>query len=211
MRRLTISGCVLFVMAFAAWAMARPPVPLDRPTPPPCAADGICYPNVNEWGVYETRWRRWPGQELVPTPAKPTPAERLGTELPPFETPSPEHEDEQAPPASTKKPAAAPTAEPTGEAPNPEGFETPTVPTTPTAPASPSTPSYEPSPLTPPAGPTTDLDPPPAPPFATSVVIQSGSTAPSPVPTRMRPDTVGPLRQSDPPPAAPWAFRSASL
>ena len=197
MRRLTMSYSVLVVLVCAAWAPAGPPLPIDRPTPPPCAADGICYPNVNEWGYYPGRWRRWPGYELVPTPAEPAPAERMGPDLAPFEVPSPEKEDERAPPASTKKEAAAPAAEPDGAAPASEGLDTPT------------TPSY-PSPLTPSAEPTTELDPPPAPPFAMTSAMRSSAAALR-VPADQRPRGPRAAPATDPPPAMPWASHSASL
>ena len=35
----------------ASLAMGRAPL-IDPPTPPPCAADGTCYPNTGEWGYY---------------------------------------------------------------------------------------------------------------------------------------------------------------
>ena len=198
MKRLTMSCSLLVVLVCAAGAMAGPPVPIDRPTPPPCAADGICYPNTGEWGFYPGRWRRWPGHELMPTPVEPTPAERLGPDLSPYETPTPEKEDEQAPPASTKKPAPESTVEPGAAAPESDGTDAPM------------TPSYEPSPLTPPAEPTTDLDPPPTPPFAMSSAIRSQAAA-SRVPTDPRPGAARPASASDPPPTLPWTYHSASL
>jgi hypothetical protein len=73
--------------------------PLDRPTPPPCCADGICYPKPDTWGNYQTRWRRWPAEELEPTPA--AGAKQPGKELPgvpSYETIPPDLEDRRAPP-----------------------------------------------------------------------------------------------------------------
>jgi len=195
MRRLTMTSSVPILLACATWSAARPPVPIDRPTPPPCAADGICYPNENEWGFYPGRWRRWPGYELVPTPAEPTPAERLGPDLAPYEVPPAEREDERAPPASTKREAAAPAEESSGGAPASEGLDAP------------STPSY-PSPLTPSTEPTTDLDPPPAPPFAANSAIRSPAAAMR-VPARPRVERSPP--GTDPPPPMPWATHSAAL
>ena len=198
MRRLTMNFSVLVVLVCAAWCTAgQPPVPIDRPTPPPCAADGICYPNINEWGYYPGRWRRWPGHELVPTPAEPAPADRLGPDLAPYEVPSPEKEDERAPPASTKRETTAPAGEPSGDASAPEGLDTPT------------SPSY-PSPLSQPAEPTTDLDPPPAPPFAMSPATRPLAT-PLRAPTNRRPRAAGTASTTDPPPAMPWTSHSASL
>ena len=63
------------------------------PTPPPCSADGVCYPHRNTWGHYGTRWRQWPGVAApTPTPALPE------SVLPAFEAPQPEEEERQAPP-----------------------------------------------------------------------------------------------------------------
>ena len=50
-------------------AFAAGPPPIDRPSPPACCADGMCYPNPTTWGFYGTRWRRWPTTQLEPTPA----------------------------------------------------------------------------------------------------------------------------------------------
>ena len=74
----TTIGCALATCCTAGLAMGRSPLPIDPPTPPPCAADGTCYPNTGEWGYYPSRWRPWPGDQLVPTPsdAEPTPAEQ---------------------------------------------------------------------------------------------------------------------------------------
>ena len=98
MKRLTISSCLLACWGGVSCAFAATPLPIDRPTPPPCAADGTCYPNKGSFGWYQCRWRKWPGEELQPTPAgvQPTPAEvQKGTDLNPFEAPSAEHEDTQ--------------------------------------------------------------------------------------------------------------------
>ena len=47
-------------------------VTVDKPSPPPSCADGVCYPKVNTWGYYQRQWRPWPGaEELEPTPAEP--------------------------------------------------------------------------------------------------------------------------------------------
>lgn len=200
MRRLTMCCSLLLLLACVSWSMAGPPVLIDRPSPPPCAADGICYPNVTEWGYYPSRWRRWPGHELVPTPAEPTPEQRLGPDVPPYEIPPPEREDERAPPASTKPPEEAPSGEPGEEPPPADGFDAPTTP---------GPPGY-PAPLESPAEPTTDLDPPPVPPFAGTSAIGSRS-AELRRPTNRRPRAARSGPASDPPPQSPWIYRSASL
>jgi hypothetical protein len=210
---------------------AGPGVPgiLDRPTPPACCADGICYPNPTTWGAYPTRWRRWPSEALAPTPADA--AAPSGRDLPALEPPGPEDEDRQAP-RPTPTPEAAET-ETDGEIRRP--------PTTP--PATPSTPPLTPPvetpgtpPLTPPLdttpgtpfeddqpgdtenglpfhsqlGPQSD-DPPPSPPFRAPKVAEAASQrmaapskiVPTPAPA---PRAVAPAPSSDsddPPPAFP--------
>src|SRR6516165_6695603 len=128
MERAKIAWCFLFSCA-ASWATAATPLPIDRPTPPPCAADGTCYPNEGTWGWYPCKWRRWPGEVLEPTPAgaQPTPAELQKGGLGPFEAPTPEREDTQAPPSTTKK-TEAKTGTGEGEPTNvePEGGAMPT-------------------------------------------------------------------------------------
>ena len=92
------------VCCVAGLAAGRAPL-IDPPTPPPCAADGTCYPNTGEWGYYPARWRTWPGATLEPTPAKsPTEAEgQVSPELGHTETPPAELEDAAAPPSSPKR------------------------------------------------------------------------------------------------------------
>ncbi len=70
---------------------------VDGATPSPCTADGGCTPNRATFGFNKTRWRRWPGDADTtgPTPADATAGDSL---LTPFDTPSPEDEDQQAPP-----------------------------------------------------------------------------------------------------------------
>ncbi|HEX2474212.1 MAG TPA: hypothetical protein VHK01_05680, partial [Lacipirellulaceae bacterium] len=57
-----IGAGVLAASMTGGAAGAGPGIPgiIDRPTPPACCADGICYPNAATWGTYPTRWRRWP-------------------------------------------------------------------------------------------------------------------------------------------------------
>jgi hypothetical protein len=91
---------------------AQGALPIDRPSPPPYCADGKCYPKTETWGFYQGRWRSWPGVNTSPLPStvEPTPAQLLGPDLKPYETPSPENEDRRAPPPTQpKEPPAAPT------------------------------------------------------------------------------------------------------
>lgn len=79
---------------------------VDGALPPPCSADGICYPKPETFGFHRTRWRRWPGDEATgpaPTPAEATEGDEL---LQPFDTPAPELEDQQAPPPIEDDPGA---------------------------------------------------------------------------------------------------------
>src|SRR5262245_24011561 len=121
MKFVKIIGAGALTICTATPAVAAHP-PLDRPTPPPCCADGICRPNAAEWGWYRTQWRRWPTEELAPTPA--TSPGKAGKEavpgVPSYETIPPELEDRRAPPPT--KPRAE--SEERREAP-PEGPSAP--------------------------------------------------------------------------------------
>jgi hypothetical protein len=187
--------CIAAFSGFCTAAMAVSPPPLDRPTPPPCCADGFCYPRPTTFGWYERRWRRWPTEELQPTPAGVRPPDRLAPEIPAFDLPPPEEEDRSAP-----RPTQPPDEEGEEEREGAPAAETPSA--TPLVPRSDSglappermlpfeddPPGTEPTPrpfgepMTPPttplpfgepglpgpAGqPTGDLDPPPALPFGT--------------------------------------------
>jgi hypothetical protein len=234
------TGCVLAVFGSASVAAAVSPIHIDRPTPPPCAADGTCYPNENTWGWYPCHWRQWPGEVLIPTAAgaQPTPAEGQVAPLKPYETPTPEQEDAQAPP-STKKTETAPSTTPESAPTTPatEGG----VPTRPSAnPAPPSTsgrsqqatpssspypaPSYPapsyPTPLRPtPGSPTgarpatSDNDPPPSLPRELSSLRQRGAMADTMPRTNLqeRPIAARPPAGNDPPPALPSVFHSVAL
>jgi hypothetical protein len=237
MKRLTISSCLLACWGGVSCAFAATPLPIDRPTPPPCAADGTCYPNKGSFGWYQCRWRKWPGEELQPTPAgvQPTPAEvQKGTDLNPFEAPSAEHEDTQAPP-STKKTESSSTTTPEGESTAPsEGAETPrSVPNAgspPTAPPRPpqsgpapsrgyQAPSYQspykPVPTSPNSTrqPTSDADPPPTLPWQAAASARRPAVA-DVSPSGTRPAAPRASQRSggdDPPPAVPSVFHSAAL
>jgi hypothetical protein len=240
------SICATFLLgvSYAQTSVAGSP-PLDRPTPPPCCADGLCYPNYSTYGWYPTRWRRWPTEpgEHVPTPGQP-PAP-LGPDLRPYETPPPEEEDRRAPPpsmppraeeAAVAPPASEPgTSAPTGQPPTetprtteptPPGSSTPPAPlfepieeTPPTAPLN-TTPStrlpLEPGPTTTPpfeddAMPTSDLDPPPALPFRTPVIVTQPdirSPGQPKLPDARPPRAQFPGPVNDPPPALPVVMAS---
>jgi hypothetical protein len=236
MKRLTVTWCLIACWGGASCALAVSPIPIDRPTPPPCAADGTCYPNEGTWGWYQCRWRKWPGEELVPTPAgvQPTPAQvQKGTDLTPFETPTPEHEDMQAPP-STKKTESTSAATPEGESGVPSegaaasrpssGTEMPRPPQTTPAPSRGySTPSYPtpnyPAPYKPgpsaPAGasqPTSEADPPPALPWMKSASRRPAVAEAMPNAGPRASRSVAPRSAGDdPPPSMPSIFHSAAL
>ena len=76
---------------------AQPPI--ERPTPPPCCADGQCFASPLTYGYYDTRWRRWPLETLAQN-AAPKPAALsapLQKEVPNFVVPEPKDEDRKAP------------------------------------------------------------------------------------------------------------------
>jgi hypothetical protein len=211
MKLVKIIGAGALAMSAVKPAVADNP-PLDRPTPPPCCADGICYPNIGEWGWYKTNWRRWPTEELQPTPGAVAP--KAGTEIPdigPYETPTPEQEDQRAPPRTKVReegeevegPRQGPLQRPSA----PGGSESPR--TSPLAPG-PSSPTMPPpSRLTP--GPTSPLVPGPTTPFSPSPSEPGRPTPQSPSlltppPTRMPWENGGqPQGDWDPPPALPTA------
>jgi hypothetical protein len=201
-----ICGCctLWIVCGVAGLAAGRAPL-IDPPSPPPCAADGSCYPNRGEWGWYQARWRTWPGVNLEPTPAKrPTPIEgRVSPELGPSETPPAELEDAAAPPASPKR-EEAPEAPPGGEKPPAaEGGE----PKLPTSPLQESTPLRELE--SHPPGPTTEVDPPPSLPRSLSARLPNAERKSSPSAVRGR-AAASQVSTGDPPPTPPWA-QSAAL
>ena len=93
----------LLLIGFGTTSLAAPP-PLDRPTPPPCCADGRCYPNPLTFGWYETRWRRWPVECMEPIPAgQQIPGTQPIEGIPTFEPPTPEEEDRKAPPPTAPR------------------------------------------------------------------------------------------------------------
>jgi hypothetical protein len=199
MNRLTTLYCSLAVCGTTSLAIGRTPL-VDPPTPPPCAADGTCYPNRGEWGWYPARWRTWPGDQLEPTPSKsPTEAEgRVSPEVSHSETPPADLEDAAAPPSSPKRDEQSTEPPAEGDVPAAAGQSGTILPNVPL-----------PNDETPPFGPTSDHDPPPALPRTLSAQrpISASRQAVNPIGVRARASRVS---TSDPPPAPPWA-QSAAL
>ena len=187
MKSLSSGLLALAGVCLSVTAMGRAPL-IDPPTPPPCAADGICYPNTGGWGYYPARWRTWPGVQLEPTPAKsPTEAGRVSPELGPSEPPPADVEDAAAPPSSAR-PREKSEVAPGDAPPKPPGADSalPDVPLPDAERASP-------------LGPTSEHDPPPVLPLSLSTSPSAGHvTAPLARQAASRVST------NDPPPAPPW-------
>lgn len=80
-------------------ALAGHPAPCtDCPTPPPCSAEGGCYPNYQTYGYYRTTWGRWPGDYDETTSAKDEKSALPGRLIP-----KPTEEDRAAPAPSEPK------------------------------------------------------------------------------------------------------------
>lgn len=227
MRLLLTVGAGLMLSALSRAAFAAHP-PLDRPSPPPCCADGRCYPNPLTFGWYETRWRRWPMECMDTMPADQLgPASQPSSDIRPYDPPPPDEEDRRAPPPTTPpdEPSRGPAtndatsgtegrsmpgpASPLG-APPPSLLQ-PGQPTEPSTPRRGTLPPYEPQGPTPKSldssGPTSDADPPPSLPFGRNVMsaappmrkIQQPSASPTSKPTL--PEM--PVPTDDPPPSLP--------
>jgi hypothetical protein len=231
------SPAIVALSLICVEALGAGPPPLERPSPPACCADGLCYPNRMTWGVYGTRWRRWPTEQLQPTPDEMRAPAAPSTEVPPFERPPAEDEEQAAPPPTraaeeareeeeedagprTPQPAVLPFGTPPDSAtqpapPSPLENNRPAPPgmTFPWEQETPTTPETTPLEDTPPTG---DWDPPPTPPFGSrgdSSLVERGA-APSaerpalrPVPRGTAPSNRAP--SDDPPPAFPIAMASA--
>jgi hypothetical protein len=214
-------------------AFAAGPPSIDRPSPPACCADGMCYPNPTTWGFYGTRWRRWPTTQLEPTPADARPPGAPSPEIPSFERPPAEDEEQAAPPptraaeearqedAEDGRPQAAPpTTLPFGAPPDSGTQPAPPSPLENNRPAPPGMtfPWEQETPTTPPTTPlnegtpTGDWDPPPAPPFGSPTLAERNPSRPAqrpaaqPVQRRIAPPRKDP--SNDPPPAFPIAMAS---
>jgi hypothetical protein len=191
------------------------PIAPGRPSPPPCCADGVCYPNYMTWGHYATRWRRWPIEFPTPVPEELRPPAPLAPDVRAFEPPTAEEEDQRAPPPTPPRAEeAAETAPPAG---GPPAGGPPTQ--APPAGAPTERPAERPAttPLAPPARgaaqpPTGDWDPPPELPFGAPVigtgrdVRAAGRSDAAPAARPNRRPRPGP--SDDPPPELPIALAS---
>lgn len=228
-KKATATG--LLLVGLGNTSLAAPP-PLDRPTPPPCCADGRCYANPLTFGVYETRWRRWPIESMEPTRGGPTLPIQPQADIPSFQAPPAEEEDRKAPPPTMprEEPVKTPTSEPQQEPGGPGGQSEPegsgpaAAPTT--TPGEPNDqnglrrtlPPLEPqSPATQPFninGPTSESDPPPALPFGPRSIsappqIREARQAPA-IPVRRPAPTTSAVPTDDPPPGLPTSLAALS-
>ncbi|MEX2317716.1 MAG: hypothetical protein WD669_11230 [Pirellulales bacterium] len=191
MNRVTAMSLVVTLCFTADIAAAINP-PLERPTPPPCCADGVCYAHARTYGYFQTRWRTWPGLGVAPMPTLQTPPSNQIPGFPTYETPTPEKEDLQAPPLTKASPETSAVETP-GALPQTKPLETPALPiprptTTlplpgipqptlpqPALPQPTGTQPSVPRPATTPLGelkPPDALDPPPAPPSYTKPTLR---------------------------------------
>lgn len=203
-RLIGIGFSFVTLMGIGATVHAVSPPPLDRPTPPACCADGICYPRPSTFGWYPVRWRQWPTTTLEPTPDGVTPTPERELDVPSFDLPPAEEEDRRAPPPTM------PPGEDEEDAQAVPGAETPqAVPLTP--PGGPT----RPAPLLPfdEAAPGTE---PPTLPFDQPFGEPGTEPAPS-LPFDQQPATepppglpFGPTGDLDPPPAPPFASPATS-
>lgn len=202
----TLAGMLLF---WTCAGLAAATVTVDKPSPPPCCVDGLCYPKTNTWGYYPSQWRRWPGDELRPTAVEPTPAERT-PDIAPFETPRPQEEDRRAPPPT--KPVQPPTAAPippppttTPPAAAPQGGSPAETPQEKRQPAAPRMPWDLPQ-----SQPTGELDRPPDLPFGTAESHSGPVLQPAVVPSRPKLRMPGEMSRraatNDAPPSLPLAW-----
>jgi hypothetical protein len=195
---------------FLGWlcqsSMAVQPPCIDRPSPPPCCADGQCFASPLTYGYYDTRWRRWPmecmAQASTGKPAALSP--QLQREIAPFVTTPAEQEDRKAPPPSVPAGEQTP-AGATGGAPRTPGGPT-------NSPGTPPPAGGTNPPSGPPRGGTGFPSPGlPTPPPPTPAPPPSGTgTAPATTPLykSVSPDSplnrTGPMGDADPPPSLPF-------
>jgi hypothetical protein len=184
------------VAGFAGSAAAT--IPLDRPTPPPCCADGICHAHAKVFGVNKTRWRVWPGVSVAPMPTVKQPVIRNIPGITDIELPKPEEEDRQAPP-----PIRTLTPPPTTV----EGPAAPAPGTTPPSTTPPSTLPFEPFGPESVNGPLTPQTMTPGGPLQSTPQTMS-PTGQQPSTPRTAPFGAAPGADTDRPPTPP--FRSAS-
>lgn len=226
-----VAAASLLAASMSGSVLAAPPDCVDRPTPPPCAADGHAIARPATFGVYPTRWRRWPLENLDQTQAgQVQPAQSQPIEgIPWGETPSPADEDRKAPPPSTPRVDDQQLRVPQGSAgPEAGGAGPPVPPQPPTMDFNPPgnrepsgimrrLPDYEPKAPSPKGveslGPTSDLDPPPALPFGPQLQlmppIREAQQAPAAPIRQAAPAKVAPA-SDDPPPSLPSALARLS-
>jgi hypothetical protein len=209
----TIATAVVLGWMCQSSLAVQPPC-IDRPTPPPCCADGQCFASPMTYGYYDTHWRRWPLEAIAQAkpqaePGKPgaiPPA--LKNEVPAFVTPPPEQEERKAPPPSVPAGEQAPGTGPGGTPRTPTGPAGPQGPPSPTGPAGPATQPRTGPGFTTPGFPNPGL---PSPPTGPSQPGGQG-TQPStqPLYKSVSPDsplnrnTTQPMGDADPPPALPF-------
>lgn len=182
---------------------------VDHATPPPCTAEGGCYPKRNTWGYHTTKWRRWPGAVY----GGPAP-ETAGSpdDLPVIEPPTPADEDKSSPPPIEDTPSPEDEGVEDGDfEPAPPAFrrELPGVEID-----LPPLPEVAPPSLPRPAGPGFQ-DSPPALPFGFNEPSQSPNKTENWAPSRPTFGTTPtvlrkPASQNDPPPPLPAGFTGAS-
>jgi hypothetical protein len=230
-KKATATG--LLLIGFGSDVLAAPPACVDRPTPPPCCADGYCYPNPLTFGVYPTRWRRWPVEHLEPSRAGeygPS-GQPLGDDIPNFELPEAKDEDLRAPPPTAPREEPLRTA-PQDSPPGPNSGAPPTPNTPQPLQLAPPTESREPGairrtlepyePKTPApntlnlndTGPTGDFDPPPALPFGPRLTGEAtplrGVQKMPGMPVRQPAPTRSAAPSDDPPPSLPGVLANWS-
>lgn len=217
----------VLILGLGNVALAMPPCQ-ERPTPPPCCADGHGISRPATFGVYDTHWRPWPIQNGGPTTPQ-TGEEALKGVLPRADLPPAEEEDRKAPPP-TSPPDTAPSRVSGGTNNATPGTETKTAPNgparqpgdmgEPTAPRR-ALPPYEPQapggarPNS--TGPTGEYDPPPSLPFGPGAIqktapVREASRLPALQPPRIeRPaPTAKAGSNDDPPPALPSTLANLS-
>lgn len=231
MKFMKVATTGLLLVGMGSAALGNPPQCIDRPTPPPCCADGHSIANPASYGWYATRWRRWPLENMDQLSAGQTaPGIQPGTsEVGGFELPEAKDEDQKAPPPSTPKPEDQQLRTQPGNAPPESGAGGRAIPPQPpamqmTPPAEPREPimrrlpDYEPTAPSPKGvdslGPQSDLDPPPSLPFGPQQLqlappIREAQQAPAQPIRQVAPARVAPP-SDDPPPSLPGTLATLS-
>lgn len=185
-------------------SMAAPPG-IERPSPPPCCADGQCFASPLTYGYYDTRWRRWPLESLAQASQQKPAAATLPNEIGPFVRPPAEQEDRKAPPPSVPAGEQTPAGATGGAA------RTPGAPGSPTPPPGFQQPPGTGAPASQPRGttgyPSTGL---PTPPQTAPAAPPAAQPSTQPLYKSVSPDSplnrsgTGPMGDADPPPALPF-------